>query len=359
LGVTNGTIFDPQNVIFFLMPDVVLGGGEAMRRREFITFVGSSAAAWPLAARAQQPSRLRQVAILRSEVAGDPEGLRNSAALVQGLQALGWTQGRNVQIEQRWAGGSVDAMRALARELVALEPNVIVVISTPVTMAVMQETHTIPIIFVQNFDPVESGLVKSLVAPGGNITGFTSYEPAMASKWLELLKGVAPQVARVAVIYNPQTAPYGVSFLRSVETAGPAFAIQATAMPIQDAGTIEKAIEAFARETNPSLMVLPDVTATVHEKLIVKLAAQHRLPAIYPWRHFVTAGGLMCYAADLPNLWRRAASYVDRVLKGEKPAGLPVQQPTKFELVINLTAAKAVGLTIPASILSLADDLIE
>jgi putative ABC transport system substrate-binding protein len=197
------------------------------------------------------------------------------------------------------------------------------------------------------------------VAPGGNITGFTSYEPAMASKWLELLKGVAPQVARVAVIYNPQTAPYGVSFLRSVETAGPAFAIQATAMPIQDAGTIEKAIEAFARETNPSLMVLPDVTATVHEKLIVKLAAQHRLPAIYPWRHFVTAGGLMCYAADLPNLWRRAASYVDRVLKGEKPAGLPVQQPTKFELVINLTAAKAVGLTIPASILSLADDLIE
>jgi putative ABC transport system substrate-binding protein len=359
LGVTNGTSFDPQNVIFFLMPDVVLGGGEAMRRREFITFVGSSAAAWPLAARAQQPSRLRQVAILRSEVAGDPEGLRNSAALVQGLQALGWTQGRNVQIEQRWAGGSVDAMRALARELVALEPNVIVVISTPVTMAVMQETHTIPIIFVQNFDPVESGLVKSLVAPGGNITGFTSYEPAMASKWLELLKGVAPQVARVAVIYNPQTAPYGVSFLRSVETAGPAFAIQATAMPIQDAGTIEKAIEAFARETNPSLMVLPDVTATVHEKLIVKLAAQHRLPAIYPWRHFVTAGGLMCYAADLPNLWRRAASYVDRVLKGEKPAGLPVQQPTKFELVINLTAAKAVGLTIPASILSLADDLIE
>jgi putative ABC transport system substrate-binding protein len=251
LGVTNGTIFDPQNVIFFLMPDVVLGGGEAMRRREFITFVGSSAAAWPLAARAQQPSRLRQVAILRSEVAGDPEGLRNSAALVQGLQALGWTQGRNVQIEQRWAGGSVDAMRALARELVALEPNVIVVISTPVTMAVMQETHTIPIIFVQNFDPVESGLVKSLVAPGGNITGFTSYEPAMASKWLELLKGVAPQVARVAVIYNPQTAPYGVSFLRSVETAGPAFAIQATAMPIQDAGTIEKAIEAFARETKP------------------------------------------------------------------------------------------------------------
>jgi putative ABC transport system substrate-binding protein len=302
---------------------------------------------------------LRQVAILRSEVAGDPEGLRNSAALVQGLQALGWTQGRNVQIEQRWAGGSVDAMRALARELVALEPNVIVVISTPVTMAVMQETHTIPIIFVQNFDPVESGLVKSLVAPGGNITGFTSYEPAMASKWLELLKGVAPQVARVAVIYNPQTAPYGGSFLRSVETAGPAFAIQATAMPIQDAGTIEKAIEAFARETNPSLMVLPDVTATVHEKLIVKLAAQHRLPAIYPWRHFVTAGGLMCYAADLPNLWRRAASYVDRVLKGEKPAGLPVQQPTKFELVINLTTAKAVGLTIPASILSLADDLIE
>jgi len=173
-----------------------------MRRREFIRIAGG-AVAWPLAARAQQPARLRQVAILRSEVAGDPEGLRNSAALVQGLQALGWTQGRNIRIEQRWAGGSVDAMKALAKELVALEPNVIVVISTPVTAAVMQETHTIPIIFVQNFDPVESGLVKSLVAPGGNITGFTSYEPAMASKWLELLKGVAPQVARVAIILQP------------------------------------------------------------------------------------------------------------------------------------------------------------
>jgi putative ABC transport system substrate-binding protein len=330
-----------------------------MRRREFITLVGGAAAAWPFAARAQQPARLRQVAILRGEVAGDPEGLRNSAALVQGLQALGWTQGRNVRIEQRWAGGSVDAMKALAKELVALEPDVIVVISTPVTLAVMQETHKIPVIFVQNFDPVGSGLVKSLVAPGGNITGFTSYEAAMATKWLELLKGVAPQVTRVSIMYNPQTAPYADTFLRSIETAGPVSAIQSIAMPIQDAGTIEKAIEASAREINSSLMVLPDVTTTVQEKLIVKLAAQHRLPAIYPWRHFVTAGGLMSYAADLPNLWRRAATYVDLVLKGEKPANLPVQQPTKFELVINLTTAKAVGLTIPASILSLADDLIE
>ena len=330
-----------------------------MRRREFIALSGGAAVSWPLAARAQQPARLRQVAILRGEVAGDSEGLRNTAALVQGLQALGWTEGRNVRIEQRWAGGSVDAMKALARELVALEPDVIVVISTPITAAVMQETHTIPIIFVQNFDPVGSGLVKSLAVPDGNITGFTSYEPAMGSKWLELLKGVAPQVARVAIIYNPQTAPYAGVFLRSIETAGPVFAIQPIAMPIQDAGTIEKAIEAFARETNPSLMVLPDVTTTVHEKLIVKLAVQHHLPAIYPWRHFVTAGGLMCYAADLPVLWRRAASYVDRVLKGEKPANLPVQQPTKFEFVINLTTAKALGLIIPASILSLADDLIE
>jgi putative ABC transport system substrate-binding protein len=198
---------------------------------------------------------------------------------VQGLQALGWTQGRNVRIEQRWAGGSVDAMKALARELVALEPNAIVVVSTPATLALMQETRTILIIFVQNFDPVESGLVKSLVAPGGNITGFTSYEPAMASKWLELLNGVAPQVARVAIIYNPQTAPYG-SLLRSIEAAAPKFAMQPIAMPIQDAGTIEKAIEAFARETNPSLLVLPDVTTTFHEKLIVKLAAQHRLSLI-------------------------------------------------------------------------------
>ena len=330
-----------------------------MRRRDFIKGIVGSASAWPVAARAQQPAHLRQVAILRAEVAGDPEGLRNSAALVQGLEALGWTPGRNVRIEQRWAGGSVDAMKALARELVALEPDVIVVISTPVTAAVMQETRTIPIIFVQNFDPVGSGLVKSLVAPGGNITGFTSYEAAMATKWLELLKGVAPQVARVSIMYNPQTAPYAGTFLRSIEAAGPTFAIQSIAMPIQDAGTIEKAIEASARQINSSLMVLPDVTTTVQEKLIVRLAVQYRLPAIYPWRHFVAAGGLMSYAADLPNLWRRAATYVDLVLKGEKPANLPVQQPTRFELVINLTTAKALGLTIPASILSLADDLIE
>ena len=330
-----------------------------MRRRDFLSLIGGAAATWPLAVRAQQPARLRQVAILRAEVAGDPEGLRNSGALIQGLQALGWTPGRNVRIEQRWAGGSVDAMKALARELVALEPDVIVVVSTPVSAAVMQETHTIPIIFVQNFDPVGSGLVKSLVAPDGNITGFTSYEPGISSKWLELLKGVAPQVARVAIVYNPQTAPYAGVFLRSIEAASPIFAIQPIAMPIQDSGTIEKSIEAFAREINPGLMVLPDATTTVHEKLIVKLASQHRLPAIYPWRHYVTAGGLMCYAVDLPVLWRRAASYVDQVLKGEKPANLPIQQPTKFELVINLTAAKAVGLTIPASILSLADDLID
>jgi len=330
-----------------------------MRRRDFLSLIGGAAATWPLAVRAQQPARLRQVAILRAEVAGDPEGLRNSGALIQGLQALGWTPGRNVRIEQRWAGGSVDAMKALAKELVALEPDVIVVVSTPVSAAVMQETHTIPIIFVQNFDPVGSGLVKSLVAPDGNITGFTSYEPGISSKWLELLKGVAPQVARVAIMYNPQTAPYAGVFLRSIEAASPIFAIQPIAMPIQDSGTIEKSIEAFAREINPGLMVLPDATTTVHEKLIVKLASQHRLPAIYPWRHYVTAGGLMCYAVDLPVLWRRAASYVDQVLKGEKPANLPIQQPTKFELVINLTAAKAVGLTIPASILSLADDLID
>jgi putative tryptophan/tyrosine transport system substrate-binding protein len=329
------------------------------RRRQFITLLGGAAAAWPVVASAQQPARLPLVAILRSEVAGDSEGLRNTAALVQGLQALGWTEGRNVRIEQRWAGGSVGAMKALARELVALGPDVIVVISTPVTAAVMQETNTIPIIFLQNFDPVGSGFVKSLAAPGGNITGFTSYEPAMASKWLELLKEVAPQAARVAIMYNPQTAPYAGALLHSIETAGPAFAIQPIAMPIRHAGTIENAIEAFAREMNPGLLVLPDVTTTLHEELIVKLAAQHRLPAIYPWRHFVTAGGLMCYAVDLPDLWRRSASYVDRMLKGGKPTDLPVQVPTKYQLVLNLKIAKAIGLEVPPTLLARADEVIE
>jgi putative tryptophan/tyrosine transport system substrate-binding protein len=291
-----------------------------MRRREFIRIAGG-AVAWPLTARAQQPARLPQVAILRSEVAGDPEGLRNSAALVQGLQALGWTQGRNIRIEQRWAGGSVDAMKALAKELVALEPDVIVVISTPVTVAVMQETHTIPVIFVQDFDPVGSGLVKSLAAPDGNITGFTSYEPAIGSKWLELLKGVAPRVARVAIIYNPQTAPYAGAFLRSIEAAGPIFAIQPIAMPVQDAGTIEKAFEAFAHEINPGLLVLPDVTTTVYDdklelswlldRQVGRLLALEHLINI-PWRHFVAAGGLMCYAADLPVLWRSCINTLAR-----------------------------------------------
>jgi putative ABC transport system substrate-binding protein len=223
----------------------------------------------------------------------------------------------------------------------------------------MQETNTIPIIFLQNFDPVGSGFVKSLAAPGGNITGFTSYEPAMASKWLELLKEVAPQAARVAIMYNPQTAPYAGALLRSIETAGSAFAIQPIAMPIRHAGTIENAIEAFAREMNPGLLVLPDVTTTLHEELIVKLAAQHRLPAIYPWRHFVTAGGLMCYAVDLPDLWRRSASYVDRMLKGEKPTDLPVQVPTKYQLVLNLKIAKAIGLEVPPTLLARADEVIE
>jgi putative tryptophan/tyrosine transport system substrate-binding protein len=329
-----------------------------LQRREFITLLGG-AAARPLAARAQQPIRLPLVAVLRSEVAGDSEGLRNTAALIQGLQALGWTEGRNVRIEKRWAGGSVDAMKALARELVALEPNVIVVVSTPVTAAVMQETHTIPIVFLQNFDPVGSGFVKSLAAPGGNITGFTSYEAAMASKWLEILKEVGPRVTRVAIMHNPQTAPYAGAMLRSIETAGPVFAIQPIAMPIRDAGTIENAIEAFAREINSGLLVLPDVTTTVHEQLIVKLAVQHRMPAIYPWRHYVTAGGLMSYAVDLLELWRRSASYVDRILKGEKPADLPVQAPTKYELVINLKAAKALGLTVSEALLVRADEVIE
>jgi putative tryptophan/tyrosine transport system substrate-binding protein len=240
-----------------------------------------------------------------------------------------------------------------------LEPNVIVVVSTPVTAAVMQETHTIPIVFLQNFDPVGSGFVKSLAAPGGNITGFTSYEAAMASKWLEILKEVGPRVTRVAIMYNPQTAPFAGAMLRSIETAGPVFAIEPIAMPIRDAGTIENAIEAFAREINSGLLVLPDVTTTVHEQLIVKLAVQHRMPAIYPWRHYVTAGGLMSYAVDLLELWRRSASYVDRILKGEKPADLPVQAPTTYELVINLKTAKTLGLTVPATLLATADEVIE
>ena len=331
-----------------------------MKRREFITLVGGAAAGWPVAARAQQPARLPQVAILRSEVAGDPEGLRNSAALVQGLQALGWTQGHNIRIEQRWAGGSVDAMKALARELVALEPDVIVVISTPVTAAVMQETHTIPIIFVQNFDPVDTGLVKSLVAPGGNITGFTSYEPAMASKWLELLKEVAPHVESVAILFNPTTAPGGGSYyLKPFNTAARSLGLQASAAPIHTVSEIEPVLAAEARKPNNGLIVMSDAFPLAHRIKIVTLAAQHRLPAIYPYREFVDAGGLLSYGNDLRDSYRRAAGYANRILRGEKPSELPVQVPVKFELVINSKTAKALGLTVPPTLVDRADEVIE
>ena len=243
-----------------------------MLRREFVKLIGG-AVAWPLAARAQQATRLPLVAILRSEGAGHSEGLRNTAALVHGLRALGWTEGHNVRIEERWAGGSVDAMKALARELVALEPKVIVVVSTPVTASVMQETHTIPIIFLQNFDPVGSRFVKSLAAPGGNITGFTSYEPAIASKWLELLKEVAPQAARVTIIYNPQTAPFAGALLRSIETAGPVFAIQPIAMPNSRRRNNRRCDgRSFCTRDQPRSSGVARRHDTVHEKLIVKLA---------------------------------------------------------------------------------------
>jgi putative ABC transport system substrate-binding protein len=330
-----------------------------MKRRAFITLLGS-AAAWPLAARAQPSERVRQIGVLIPFAESDAEAQAQVAAFREGLQRLGWTAGRNVQFEYRWAAGEVGRIRTFAKELVELQPDVILARTTAVTAALLQETRTIPIAFVVVSDPVGDGFVASMARPGGNVTGFTNVEASLGGKWLELLKGIAPRVARVAVIFNPNTAPGGGSYyVRLVKDAAESIAVKMVATPVQDAAEIERAIDAFTREPNGSLLVLPDVTTAFHRELIIALAARHRLPAIYANRYYVASGGLVSYGVDIVDLYRSAASYVDRILKGAKPSDLPIQAPTKFELVINLKAAKAIGLDVPASLLARADEVIE
>jgi putative tryptophan/tyrosine transport system substrate-binding protein len=357
LGVTNGTILDP-NVIFSFIPDVVLGRGEAMRRRDFIALLSGVAGNWPLAARAQQAGPMRRIAVLMPFAENDPEAQANITVFREALQKLDWSDGRNVRIDYRWGGSDPDRIRGYVIELVGLKPDVILVSTAQVLQPLRQETGSIPIVFTQLSEPVQNGFVASLAHPGGNITGFTTFEASIWGKALEVLEQVAPQVARVAVILNPDQAPQA-GMLRAVEDAAPPLGVTATATPVHNAAEIERAIDVFARDPNGGLIVLPNGPTVVHRELIIALAARHRLPAIYPFRHFVEDGGLICYGNDLADQYRGAAAYADRILRGEKPADLPVLQPTKFELVINLTTAKALGLTIPASILSLADQLIE
>jgi putative tryptophan/tyrosine transport system substrate-binding protein len=331
-----------------------------MRRREFIAALGG-AAAWPLTANAQQGDRMRRVGVLMNT--GNPEDDAESrarmAALRQGLEKLGWTEGHNIELDYRWARADRDRVQMLAKELVALQPDVIIAVTTTAGIALKRETTTIPVVFVNVVDPIGSGLVASLARPGGNFTGFIHFEPSMASKWLEMLKQVAPLVVRVAILYSPKTlSSYGV-YLRAVEAAAPSFAITAVTTPANDAAEIEATIDAFAREPNGGLIVLPDATPVVYRDLIVALAARNRMPAVYPFGFFARDGGLMSYGVDADDRFRQSASYIDRILRGAAPADLPVQMPTKFELVINLKAAKALDLTVPLTLQASADEVIE
>jgi putative tryptophan/tyrosine transport system substrate-binding protein len=330
-----------------------------MQRRDFIALLGSTAAAWPLMTRAQGAERTRRIGVLMGYAENDPEAQTRFAAFKQELLALGWDERRNLQIDLRWASGDSNSASRFAKELVALHPDVILSNTTPVTTAVRQETKTIPIVFVVVSDPVGAGFVESLPRPGGNITGFINLEPTIGGKWLDLLKDVAPRLARVAVMYNPQTAPYTEIYLRSLEAAGKKFGVQPFLTPVQSEADIEKVISGLGREPDSGLIAMTDSFTTVHRKAIIELAIRHKVPFMYYISVVPREGGLISYGIDLTNEFRRSASYVDRILRGAKPGALPVQLPTKFELVINLKTAKALGLTVPKPLLTGADEVIE
>ena len=329
-----------------------------MKRREFITLLGG-AAVWPVAGRAQQAERVRRIGVINGGgAADDPETLANIAAFLQVLQQLGWTDGRNVRIDTRLAGGNADSIRKYATELAALAPDVIFAIGTAAMGPLLQATRTVPIVFAIVADPVGAGFVESLARPGGNATGFMQFEYSLSGKWLELLKQIAPGVTRAAVLRDPDISS-GAGQWGAIQSAGPSFGVEVSPVNVRDADEIERAVTTFARQPNGGLIVTGSALANVHRDLIVTLAARHKLPAVYYRRYFVTSGGLISYGPDFVDQFRRSAEYVDRILKGEKPADLPVQAPTKYELVINLKTAKALGLQVPPTLLARADEVIE
>jgi len=332
-----------------------------MNRRAFIGLVSNvatvSCASWPLAARAEG-ERVRRVGVLMPLAADDSEGQARLAAFLQGLQELGWIDGRNVRIDTRWTAGKPDQIRRYAAEFAALAPDVILAAATPIVAALQPETRSVPIVFVLVADPVAAGFVDSLARPGANITGFMNFEYGVSAKWLELLKEIAPRVTRVAVI-RELSSPSGIGQFGALQTAAPSFGVELIPIGTRDASEIERGITAFTREPNGGLIVPGGVAGTVHREPIITLAARHRLPTVYSDRASVTAGGLISYGPDRIEPFRRAASYVNRILKGEKPADLPVQAPTKYELVINLKTAKALGFTLPESVLARADEVLE
>jgi putative tryptophan/tyrosine transport system substrate-binding protein len=328
-------------------------------RRNFVAALGGIAFAWPLAARAQQADRMRRVGVLLNRVADDPEEQARLAAFLQRLQELGWTDGRNVRIDYRWAAAEAARSRTYAAELVALAPDVILAAGSQSVAALQQTATTVPIVFANVVDPVGAGFVARLARPGGNATGFTPFEYSLSGKWLELLKETAPNLTRIAILRDPAIASGIGQFAVIQAMASPSFGVELSPIDVRDGGEIERAVAAFARAANGGLIVTASSPTSVHRELIIMLAARHGLPAVYPFRYFVTSGGLISYGPDPTDQFRRAAGYVDRILKGEKASDLPVQAATKYELAINLKTAKALGLTVPPLLLSRADLVIE
>jgi putative ABC transport system substrate-binding protein len=329
-----------------------------MRRREFISLVGGAAVAWPLAARAQKTDRMRRIGVITNIAENDPESQSRNAAFEQALEQVGWTNGRNVHIDYRWTLGDAELTRKLAAELVALPTEVILAVGAEVMSALRQATRTVPIVFVLVPDPVGAGFVESLAHPRGNATGFATFEYGVSGKWLELLKEIAPSVTQAAIIRDDGS-PNGPAQFAAIQAVAPSLGMEVNPIGVREPGDIERAIAAFARTSNRGLIVTGSALAAVHHNLIVTLAARYQLPTVYFGRFFVAAGGLTSYGPDLLDQFRRAAAYVDRILKGEKPADLPVQAPTKYELVINLKTAKALGLEVPPMLLARADEVIE
>jgi putative ABC transport system substrate-binding protein len=329
-----------------------------MRRREFITLLGGATVAWPLAARTQQVERVRRIGVLFGLAVNDPLGKAAIAVFLQELQQLGWADGRNVQIEYRWGGGDAEDLRKYASELVTLTPDVVVATGGTSVGPLLQATRIVPIVFANVPDPVGSGFVESLSRPGGNATGFVQFEYNLSGKWLELLKQIAPSVTSAAILWDPAIIA-GIGQFAVIQSVAPSLGVEVRAMNVRDAAEIERAVTAFARLSNGGLIVTASASAFIHRDLIVTLATRYKLPTIYFQRLFVTEGGLISYGPNFLDQYRRAAGYVDRILKGEKPADMPVQAPTKYELIVNLKAARAIGLSVPASLLARADEVIE
>jgi putative ABC transport system substrate-binding protein len=329
-----------------------------MRRRDFIGVLGGAVAGWPHSVQGQQREPTRRIGVLSSLAADDPQSQRRMTTFVQSLQQHGWTEGRNVTIETRWGGGDSERLRRHAQELVSLSPNVILAVTVSSMTPLQQATRTVPIVFVQVTDAVGAGFVESLSRPGGNATGFSLSEYGFSAKWLGLLKQIAPRITRAGVLRDPSN-PSGIGMLAAIQGAAAALNIEISPLGVRDVSEIERVIEAFAQKPNGGLVLVPTALTVINRQLIIDLAARHQLPAIHPYRYFAEAGGLMSYGADELDQYRLAAGYVDRILNGEKPADLPVQQPNKFELVVNLKTAKALGLTAPQTLLATADEVIE